>query len=910
MNYKNYAFPGFEGVNLANEELVRLVVETGSWPKSRVALENLLYNSYLHKFNDEFQGKILKQLGTHEEGDEVYTAPHKRDMPGPKEQEASLEDAVPYLGFIDLQDKNLIELVIKTGSWSKNVIALENLLYNAKKLGLGEEYTSKVEEALKTTPITSYTTPEQHSENYTRGKDKVETSLDRALDKKYESYEELRLYDQKLVTSVIETKSWHNSQAALKSLLDSATALGLDEKYTSKVQTALDAYDTSTTQHTSSGRLSCSTDYAPEDGLDRALNAPFATEIIVADAKLTVLVVKTASLPKSLTALDSYLKTIAKLKEGTILEFNSKKPGEKFTLPVTKELKEKLTQNVLDKADEIIPKDINGLAKCFDKLIASRTSGVIKEKVLDEIDSALPRTARELAATLKLMDKWEFSPQMKQLVVEKAENYSTISSLKSALGNKAYLLDEIKEDNSPTWQAPKAKSNSPGSPGHKVDRMNEKYKDDSAHSKTMTARVVTDFGDFAVITRERIGHDGESQATLRYMKEHGLPHWKSALTTKIPTLDKLSDVEVKNLTALTQTISSTKKWPGGNNVIENLLVQVMHFLPHQTETMLNALPLEWTQNIGNMVSLFGRIKALINDKPDEEVIGSYLSSEIADFEGRGNTMIAELYCFTKNHFSKGGAKDALLEKMEALLPSLDEDEDSLVSSENIIYEVSHPKPSVVADYSPAGYMRGGEVDDEGYVIAEREVSEVALYGNSVFYDEDTNNNATTATTLPEQENPVSLEDSDYGDEEDADLGECINTSSLDAATPEVNNAAVITLDNQEVVRKLSLEDSDYGDEEDRDDEFPVPEPDVDVQALWGKLQGAQTGDIVVDSSTLKKMIAQIVHGKNSCSDSGVDSFRNSILSDSGFVEDKSCGHEERTDALGAHLQFIAFGACE
>ena len=347
MAFGDSEIPGFEGVELANKRLVELVIEQEAWPKTSLALENLLLQAYAYNLGEEYTGKIEALLLNI--ADTEYTAPDKRDMPGLKKESEPLADAVPFLGFIDLQDKRLVELVIETKSWPNNNIALENLLRNAKRLGLDTKYITSVSQALKEAPVVDYTQPEKRYLTYKAGTDAVEDSLDRALAAGYDEFMTLAESDQRMAEMVESSRaSWESYKHKAAEPVKRTPASDLYEP-------AEDYMD---------GILAADREYSPE--------------VVKADEKLTTLVVRTKSLPASLTALDNYLKCLANLREGVILEFNSKRPGETFELEITSGVKEDLKAKVLKKADEIIPHTLSGLSKYLDKIWYSRVKGPIK----------------------------------------------------------------------------------------------------------------------------------------------------------------------------------------------------------------------------------------------------------------------------------------------------------------------------------------------------------------------------------------------------------------------------------------------------------------------------------------------------------------------------------------------------
>lgn len=695
--------PGIEEVQVVNKALVMKVIEQDAWPKNTLAIENLLIQADIHQLPHTYQLKLTNALKKMDVAQE-YTPPHIREMPTPKEDEGYEMTPDNRLTFMTLRDKKLVEIVIETESWAKNSIALENLLRAANKLGLESKYIEKVQEALNMSPKSFYIHPEQRFHTYKSGSDKKEDSLDRELARDLETQQALLEYDRALVTQVIETGHWHQSKNALGSLLLEAKRLKLGPELLKKVEDAF----ASMPEMPAVQYIRPSEDHTPTKNYLDGVLAPeriFAPEIVIADAKLTVLVFRLDSLPESLTALAPYISSVRKLKEGTMLQFNAQKPGEEITQEVTAEFKEKLEVKVLEKADSIIPDKLDGLAKCFDRLDHSRTFGVMREKVLAKIDLALPDNAKDLAKALRYMNQKKFSIKMQEFAIVKAEKLNLKEEFENALGSKVNIIEEIEREKAE--QA--AKFTKPVKPGHHVDRMHSQYSVDSALKNGMK---MTGNGGM-------IGYFGDSHETREFLEKHSLTLWKSSLSATIPGTKALENLDQKHIAVLVRMVKDTKEWPasGSFKAIENLLIQVMHLLPNELGELLAILPALWKQDIGNMVSLFARAKNIGSKKADETGKVKYLSTEIDDLAGKSKAAMEELLSFTISNMPESEEKKELVDAMEKEIPSLnealDDDADSVLDGSEFDANLRTPEArSETSNNDLADVVRKLSFDDK------------------------------------------------------------------------------------------------------------------------------------------------------------------------------------------------------
>lgn len=596
-NRKTDEIPNLENIDIVDKKLVETVIAEESWHNSQLAMENLLLQAYYHKLPPKYTDKLEAAILEAPAYD--YTKPQDRDMS--YKNEATSEYSERFLGFIDLQDKKLVQLVIDTESYPNNKIALENLIKNAKRLELEDRYIEKIERALLESPKITYIKPEVSYKYYRAGTDKKEDSLDRSLEREYAP--ELIEADKRLISFLIETESYHKSRIALENLLLRAKKLGIDQDLISKTELVLESMPEQVRY----------LEYSPPakrkafpniDYLDGVLDdsRKFAEDVKKADEKLTILVVRTKSLPESLTALATYLPYISKLKVGSVFKLNKKKAGESFELTITEEEKMKYKDSILDKAKEILKEQtLQQLEKTYYTLGISEKYLPIRNEIIRKINELLPDDAEGLANELIDSTNRDAKAVYRKLILKKANTLGIYDDFENALGDYSNFIDRIDEDIK-SWQKPEARITQKKKnvkEGHQVDRSHKEYKVDSVPMSGMTMSQVTEDG---VVFKEMVGHFGESSEAMEYLREHNLKLWKSALKGEIPDLDvsKAKDIELL-ATAFRQDSTHKSKL-----AIENYLMQIIKTVPGLLKYALEHLPDEWKSDTKNIEDLSSR----------------------------------------------------------------------------------------------------------------------------------------------------------------------------------------------------------------------------------------------------------------------------------------------------------------
>lgn len=176
-------------------------------------------------------------------------------------------------------------------------------------------------------------------------------------------------------------------------------------------------------------------------------------KLVVADAKLTALVIKRKPLSESLSALGPYLRSIAKLKEGIVLKFNTPKPGKCVEREVTPEFKTELRKEVLKKAQELVKEqDLDKLGKALVSIGGTESYFPIKEIITVEIDAKLPNSARDLTTELVRMTESKAPARLREFAVSKAKKLHLVKTFTKALGKKAEYIAQVDKDLN-AWKA-------------------------------------------------------------------------------------------------------------------------------------------------------------------------------------------------------------------------------------------------------------------------------------------------------------------------------------------------------------------------------------------------------------------------------------------------------------------------
>lgn len=628
--------PGLDNLDIVSKKLVQIIIEQNSWPNSSLAMENLLLQAYYHNLGEKYTGKIeaaILDMPGYE-----YIKPQDRDIGSTSEK--AEEQTSRYIGFIDLQDKKLVQLVIDTESYPNNKIALENILKNATRLELEEKYIQKLEKAIENAPEVSYVRPEERYKSFRAGTDKREDSLDRALNKEYAPG--LIEADKRLITLLIETESYHPTKTALENLITRAKKLKMDPDLIAKAESNLEYVEDSILYETPN-KFGTHTITQNTDHLDGVLDdsREFSPEIYEADDKLTILVVRTKSLPESLTALATYLPYIAKLKVGSVFKFNTKSPGDSFELTINESEKAKYTNSVISKAKELAQgQSLEQLEKTYFTLGSSPKYLPIRKEIIDGINALLPDDAEGLAQKLVYATNRDAKAIFRKVILDKANSLNLYTQFEKSLGKNGHCIEKIEADLN-AWQKPEARitpKNKNHKDGHLVERKHKEYQADSAHISGMTMNQVTEDG---IVFKEMIGHFGESQETMEYLREHNLPLWRSTLKGDIPDLynSKMHDIELL-ATAFRQ--GSTHK---SKTAIENYLMQIIKTVPGLLKYALDNLPEEWKADPENLNNLSSRAS-------------DYHKSYTFNYDRKSETILDVLKDFIKENHNETDSKDA------------------------------------------------------------------------------------------------------------------------------------------------------------------------------------------------------------------------------------------------------------